>query len=463
MGAEEQRQQKFDRMTKTPIPRLIGELAVPTIISMLVTSFYNMADTFFVGKINTSATAAVGIVFPLMAMIQAFGFFCGHGSGNYISRQLGAHNFEDASKMSATGFVTAFVLGLGILVVGFLFTDPLLHIMGSTETILPYARSYMRIILIGAPYMTASLVLNNQLRFQGSAFYSMIGITTGAVLNIGLDPLFIFVLDMGVAGAALATIISQFVSFCLLIAGTFRGGNLRLNLRDFSPSLKYYQNIVKGGAPSLFRQGLGSFATVCLNLMAGPYGDAAIAAMSIVTRISQFAASVVIGFEQGFQPVCGFNYGAKLFKRVQEGFWFCVKFCTSVLLVAAVCGWIFSPNLIGIFLKTDPLVIEYGSQALRLQALTFPLVGWITIANMMLQTIGKTVKASLLAMSRQFLFFVPVILTLPGFLGILGVQLSQPIADFCSFLLAVPLSISVLREMSHEQEQLEQLKITREN
>ena len=430
MGAEEQRQQKFDRMTKTPIPRLIGELAVPTIISMLVTSFYNMADTFFVGKINTSATAAVGIVFPLMAMIQAFGFFCGHGSGNYISRQLGAHNFEDASKMSATGFVTAFVLGLGILVVGFLFTDPLLHIMGSTETILPYARSYMRIILIGAPYMTASLVLNNQLRFQGSAFYSMIGITTGAVLNIVLDPLFIFVLDMGVAGAALATIISQFVSFCLLIAGTFRGGNLRLNLRDFSPSLKYYQNIVKGGAPSLFRQGLGSFATVCLNLMAGPYGDAAIAAMSIVTRISQFAASVVIGFGQGFQPVCGFNYGAKLFKRVQEGFWFCVKFCTSVLLVAAVCGWIFSPNLIGIFLKTDPLVIEYGSQALRLQALTFPLVGWITIANMMLQTIGKTVKASLLAMSRQFLFFVPVILTLPGFLGILGVQLSQPIADF---------------------------------
>lgn len=463
MGAEEQRQQKFDRMTKTPIPRLIGELAVPTIISMLATSFYNMADTFFVGKINTSATAAVGIVFPLMAMIQAFGFFCGHGSGNYISRQLGAHNFEDASKMSATGFVSAFVLGLGILVVGFLFTDPLLRIMGSTETILPYARSYMRIILIGAPYMTASLVLNNQLRFQGSTFCSMIGITTGAVLNIVLDPLFIFVLDMGVAGAALATIISQFVSFCLLITGTFRGGNLRLNLRDFSPSLKYYQNIVKGGAPSLFRQGLGSFATVCLNLMAGPYGDAAIAAMSIVTRISQFAASVVIGFGQGFQPVCGFNYGAKLFKRVQEGFWFCVKFCTSVLLVAAVCGWIFSPNLIGIFLKTDPLVIEYGSQALRLQALTFPLVGWITIANMMLQTIGKTVKASLLAMSRQFLFFVPVILTLPGFLGILGVQFSQPIADFCSFLLAVPLSISVLREMSHEQEQLEQLKITREN
>ena len=222
MGAEEQRQQKFLRMTQTPIPKLISQLAVPTIISMLVTSFYNMADTFFVGKINTSATAAVGVVFPLMTIIQAFGFFCGHGSGNYISRQLGAQNIEDASKMSATGFVTAFLLGLCILIVGFSFSDPLLYIMGATETILPYAREYMRIILIGAPYMTASLVLNNQMRFQGSAFYSMVGIASGAVINIGLDPLFIFVFDMGVAGAALATIISQFISFCLLIAGTFR-------------------------------------------------------------------------------------------------------------------------------------------------------------------------------------------------------------------------------------------------
>ena len=453
MGAEEQREQKFVRMTQTKIPRLICELAVPTIISMLVTSFYNMADTFFVGKINTSATAAVGIVFPLMAIIQAFGFFCGHGSGNYISRQLGAHNFEDASKMSATGFVTAFILGCCILAIGFAFTDPLLYLMGSTETILPYARSYMRIILIGAPYMTASLVLNNQLRFQGSAFYSMIGITAGAVINVGLDPLFIFVFDLGVSGAALATIISQFISFCLLIAGTFRGGNLKLNLRNFSPSLKYYKNIVKGGTPSLCRQGLGSFATVCLNLMAGPYGDAAIAAMSIVTRISQFATSVVTGFGQGFQPVCGFNYGAKLFARVREGFWFCVKLATCILLAASIAGWFLSENLIEIFLKNDPLVIEYGSQALRLQCLSFTLTGWIIISNMMLQTIGRTVKASLLAMSRQFLFFVPAILTLPHMFDMLGVQMSQPIADVCSFIVAVPLALSELRDMKRLEAQ----------
>lgn len=455
MGAEEQRHQKFLKMTQTPIPNLICQLAVPTIISMLVTSFYNMADTFFVGKINTSATAAVGIVFPLMAIIQAFGFFFGHGSGNYISRQLGAQQLEDAARMSATGFISAFVMGLVILGVGFAFTDPLLRIMGATETILPYAREYMRVILIGAPYMTASLVLNNQMRFQGSAFYSMIGIASGAVINIGLDPLLIFVFDMGIAGAALATIISQFISFCLLIAGTFRGGNLRLDLRNFSPRWEYYKNILKGGTPSLCRQGLGSFATICLNLMAGPYGDAAIAAMSIVTRISQFASSVVIGFGQGFQPVCGFNYGAKLYKRVQQGFWFCVKLSSCILLAAAVVGWFASEQLIEVFLKNDTQVVEYGSLALRLQCLSFPLVGWITISNMMLQTIGKAVRASLMAMSRQFLFFVPAVLTLPQMWGMLGVQMSQPIADVASFILAVVLSISVLKEMNEQQRQEE--------
>lgn len=403
------------------------------------------------GKINTSAIAAVGVVFPLMAIIQAFGFFFGHGSGNYISRQLGAKEVEDASKMSATGFVSAFLMGCVILVVGFIFTDPLLRVMGATPTILPYAREYMRIILIGAPYMTASLVLNNQMRFQGSAVYSMVGIASGAVINIALDPLLIFGFDMGIAGAAVATIISQFISFCLLIAGTFRGGNLRLNLRDFTPCRKYYQNILKGGFPSLCRQGLGSFATICLNLMAGPYGDAAIAAMSIVSRIANFAASVVIGFGQGFQPVCGFNYGAKLYHRVRHGFWFCVKFSSIFLTAVAIAGWICADGLIEIFLKNDPQVVEYGSLALRLQCITFPLLGWITISNMMLQTIGKAVKASLLAMSRQFLFFVPVILLLPGILGMLGVQLSQPIADAATFLLAVPLSIGVLREMSGQE------------
>lgn len=451
MGKPETQEEKYKTMTEKPVSSLICRLAVPTIISMLVTSFYNMADTFFVARIGTSATAAVGVSFALMAIIQAFGFFCGHGSGNYISRKMGQHRFDEAQQMAATGFFTALALGTVIFLLGEILIDPLCRILGATETILPYARQYLRLILIGAPYMTASLVLNNQLRFQGSAFYAMIGIASGAVLNIGLDPLFIFVFDMGVSGAALATIISQFVGFVLLLKGTTQGGNLRIRLRNVTFSKYYYSQIINGGMPSLCRQGLGSVATICLNLMAGPYGDAAIAAMSVVGRVMNLAASVVTGFGQGFQPVCGFNYGAFLYDRVKEGFWFCVKVATVILIVLSAAGYLLAPQVIQLFSKNDPQVITIGTQALRWQCLTFPLCGWITICNMMLQTIGKSFRASLLAMSRQGLFFIPAVLLLPALIGIRGVEIAQPIADVCSFVLAIPLQLSVLHEMTVKQ------------
>lgn len=451
MGKLESQEEKYKTMTEKPVSSLICRLAVPTIISMLVTSFYNMADTFFVARIGTSATAAVGVSFALMAIIQAFGFFCGHGSGNFISRKMGQHRFDEAQQMAATGFFTALMLGTVILVLGEIFIDPLCRILGATETILPYARQYLRLILIGAPYMTASLVLNNQLRFQGSAFYAMIGIASGAVLNIALDPLFIFVFDMGVSGAALATIISQLVGFVLLLRGTTEGGNLRIRLRNITFSKYYYSQIINGGMPSLCRQGLGSVATICLNLMAGPYGDAAIAAMSVVGRVMNLAASVVTGFGQGFQPVCGFNYGAFLYDRVKEGFWFCVKVATVILILLSVTGYLFAPQVIQLFSKNDPQVIAIGTQALRWQCLTFPLCGWITVCNMMLQTIGKSFRASLLAMSRQGLFFIPAVLLLPALIGIQGVEIAQPIADVCSFILAIPLQLSVLHEMTVKQ------------
>ena len=451
MGKPETQEEKYKTMTEKPVSSLICRLAVPTIISMLVTSFYNMADTFFVARIGTSATAAVGVSFALMAIIQAFGFFCGHGSGNYISRKMGQHRFDEAQQMAATGFFTALALGTVIFLLGEILIDPLCRILGATETILPYARQYLRLILIGAPYMTASLVLNNQLRFQGSAFYAMIGIASGAVLNIVLDPLFIFVFDMGVSGAALATIISQFVGFVLLLKGTTQGGNLRIRLRNVTFSKYYYSQIINGGMPSLCRQGLGSVATICLNLMAGPYGDAAIAAMSVVGRVMNLAASVVTGFGQGFQPVCGFNYGAFLYDRVKEGFWFCVKVATVILIVLSAAGYLLAPQVIQLFSKNDPQVIAIGTQALRWQCLTFPLCGWITICNMMLQTIGKSFRASLLAMSRQGLFFIPAVLLLPALIGIQGVEIAQPIADVCSFVLAIPLQLSVLHEMTLKQ------------
>lgn len=445
-------EEKFKMMTETPVPGLIGKLAIPTIISMLVTSFYNMADTFFVGKIGTSATAAVGVVFPVMAIIQALGFFCGHGSGNSISRKLGAKDIDAAEQLAAIGFFTALFLGIGVMVAGLVFLEPLAVFLGSTPTILPYTKEYLGIILIGAPYMTAQLVLNNQIRFQGNAFYSMIGITTGAVLNIALDPLFIFVFDMGISGAALATIISQFVSFLLLLVGIRISTCIPIRIRNLKNLRQHFATIAGGGLPSLFRQGLGSVAALALNLAANPYGDAAIAAMSIVSRITMFANSALIGFGQGFQPVCGFNYGAGRFDRVKEAFWFCVKVAVAALSILAVVGFIFSGNLIEIFRKNDPDVIRIGTTALRIQCVTFPLGSWVIMNNMLTQTIGKTVRASLLAAARQGLFFLPAILILPYIFGLTGIQSAQAVADVFAFILAYVLNRSVMKELSEAEE-----------
>ena len=269
-------------MLETPVKKLVCTLAGPTILSMLITTFYNMVDTFFVGKLNTQATAAVGIVFSLMAIIQAVGFFFGHGSGNYISRKLGAKETEEAEKMAAVGFFSAFIAGAVLMVVCLIFVRPLAYALGSTETILPYTVTYLWIILLGAPAMTSSLVLNNQMRFQGSAFYAMIGIVSGAVLNMVLDPLLILVCNLGIAGAAMATTISQYVSFILLLIMIRRGGNMQIRFCNFKPNIHFYKEIIRGGMPSLCRQGLASVATICLNHTAGMYGDAAIAGMSIV-------------------------------------------------------------------------------------------------------------------------------------------------------------------------------------
>ncbi len=439
---------KFIRMTTAPVEKLVCELALPSIAIMLVSSLYNMADTFFVGTLGTSATAAVGVSFSLMAIIQAVGFFFGHGAGNYISRALGAQDTQDAEKMAATGFVSAFLVGTLIAVAGSLTLTPLAKLLGATETILPYARDYLRFILIGAPFMASSLMLNNLLRFQGSAFFGMIGMVGGAVLNIALDPLFIFTLNMGVSGAALATMLSQALSCGLLFLGCTRAGNVRIRFRSFSPSRRAFSEIARGGAPSLFRQGIASIATICLNQVAGPYGDAVIAAISIVNRVAMFASSALLGFGQGFQPVCGFNYGAKLYERVKKAFWFCNWLISSLLVVLAILGFIFAPDIITLFRKDDLDVIRIGALALRLQCVTFPLWGYCILNNMMLQTMGKAFGASVLALARQGLFLIPLLLILPPHLDVLGIQLTLPITDILSLLITIPLSVHTMRALS---------------
>lgn len=444
-------EEKFIRMTTEPVGRLITEMAVPTIVAMMVTALYNMADTFFVGQLHSnSATGAIGVSFSLMTVMQALGFFFGQGSGNYISRQLGKHQTDDAAIMAASGAAMSFTAGLVVLVIGQIFLEPICLLLGSTPTILPYACDYLRFILIGAPYMMASFTLNNQLRFQGSALYAMIGIATGAVLNIALDPLLIFGLGLGVQGAAIATIISQLVSFILLVVGTTRPGNVHLHFKNIRFTGAIFAQVWKGGFPSLLRQGLISVATICLNLSAGVYGDAAIAAMSVVSRAMGMALSALIGFGQGFQPVCGFNYGAGLYDRVKKAFRFTVLTATAGLVVLSAIGFAFAPRIVAIF-RDDPEVIAFGTTAMRIQCVTFSLGGVVMIANMMTQTMGKTVQASILAAARQGLFFIPAVLLLPTFMGALGVQMAQSVSDVFAFALALPMAISVLRGLDREK------------
>lgn len=445
--------QKHAQMTQTPVEKLICRLAVPCIISMLVTSFYNMADTFFVGQLKSNAaTGAIGVVFSMMAIIQAIGFFFGQGSGTFISRALGQKNQQQAQEMAATAFFISMALGVVIAVLGLIFLEPLAYLLGSTDTILPYTKEYLGVILLGTPWIVSSFVLNNQLRFQGGAFYAMIGITAGAVLNIILDPIMIFSLNLGVAGAGWATIIGQFLSFCLLYAGCIRGGNIPIKLRNVRLRSVYFRGIVQGGLPSLARQCLASLATICLNHAVKPYGDAAIAAMGVVQRITMFGASTMLGFGQGFQPVCGFNYGAGLYDRVKKGFWFCVKVSFCFLVVIAAAGYAFAPQLIRLF-RNDVDVVTFGTAALRFQCITFPLQSWIVMSNMMEQSMGRTVPATFLSIARQGIFFIPMVLILPLFFKETGIQVAQSAADLFTFLCSIPIQIYVLRHMEQPRQQ----------
>ena len=441
---------KHTKMTTLPVEGLVCRMAVPTIVIMLVSAVYSVTDTYFVSQISTGATAGVGVSFPLMAFIQALGLFFGQGCGNYISRMLGARDLGAVSRMTAAGFVSALLAGVLIMTAGLLDTQRLALILGSTETILPYASAYLRFILMGAPWMIGSILLNNILRFQGSPLYAMIGIVSGTVLNIGLTPLFIFVFDMGVAGAGASTMVSQAVSFVILLVGCRRGG-AEIKLKNFTPCLSIYKEIAMSGLPSLCRQLLAGMSAVVLNRTAGAYGDEAIAALSIVSRMVMLIVFITIGFAQGFQPVAGFNYGAGRYDRVMRSFWFGVKVSTAFLAAMAAIAIIFAPQIIALFLR-DSQVIEIGATTLRLMSMSFPLLGFIIMANVMLQTIGKAGRASILASSRQGVFLIAYLLTLPRFFGLLGIQLSVPFADVSAFILSVPITASVLKEMKNAWE-----------
>lgn len=434
------------RMLEEPVPRLVLTLAVPTIISMMVTSiYYNMADTYFVSQINTSASGAVGIVFSIMAIIQAVGFTIGMGSGSVASRLLGQGLPGRAAVIASSAVVSALVCGGLLTLAGLLSLEWFVWILGATETIYPYALQYATYILWGAPVMCLAFTLNNLLRWQGKANRSVIGLGIGGVLNIFLDPIFIFGLDLGISGAAIATLLSQCVSASILASFFLRGqSEIRVSIRCVSTAPKTYLTIFKSGMPSFFRQGMASVSAMALNFNAGVYGDAAVAAMAIVTKVFNFLLSAVIGFGQGMQPVVGYNYGARELGRVRQAVSFSLKFCTALLTVAAAVGAAFAPQIVQFF-RNDPAVVAVGTQAFRFQCVSLPLAAVLVFANMLFQSLGRSWRASLLALCRQGMFFIPLVYLLPMHFGLLGLEMTQMCSDLIAFLVSAAFLLHYFR------------------
>ena len=442
---------QYNKMLKTPIPRLVIMLGIPTTISMLITNIYNMADSYFVSQISLAAGGATSIVFGIMSIIQAFGFMFGHGAGSNISRMLGARRRDEATRYASTGFFFALGCGLLILTLGFVFLEPLMRLLGSTDTILPYAKDYARWILIAAPAMCSSCVLNNILRYEGKATLAMIGLTTGGILNIILDPVFIFWMNLGIAGAGLATAVSQYISFLILISVFLLGRTeSRISVLFIAKEASVLKNIVSTGLPSLFRQGLNSVSTMVLNSQAKAFGDAAIAAMGYVGRTSSLIFSVGLGIGQGFQPISGFNYGAKKYSRVKAASYFTLAFGMGFMGTIAAFCFAFAPNIISLF-RTEAEVLAIGSEALRIQCAFLLFLPVSVVATMLFQSIGKSRRALILSALQSGLIFIPVCIILPHFIGVRGIELAQPIAYFCTAMVSIPMTLSFFRGLPKDE------------
>lgn len=448
---------KFKKLTETPINKIIPQLAIPSIITMLITSVYNLADTYFVSQLSQSASGAVGIIYSLMTIIQTIGFTVSMGCAIVISSELGHKNDEEAEKILSTGFITMLGVGLIIMILGYAFLEPMIMLLGSTETILPYAKTYARFILIGAPLMTSSYVMNAVLRAQGNAVLSMIGLGTGSILNIFLNPILMFGFDLGIFGAGLATLIGQTVSFTLLFCQcNLNKNSMSIKFSRFKPSVKMYKRILKSGMPNFFRQGLSSAASIILNNLANPYGDAAIAAISIVSRTMMFINSAMIGYGQGFQTVTGYNYGAKKYRRVLESFWFTLKSGVCFVCVIAIIGVTFSDEIISLFRKGDMEVIEIGAFMLKLQCLALPLQAVTTVANMFAQCIGYSYRATFLAAARQGIFLFPILFIGTTKFGLRGIQVAQPLSDVFSVVFSIAIISLVLKDVDKLRKQQEE-------
>lgn len=442
---------QYKKMTETPVARLIIALGIPTTVSMLITNIYNMADSYFVSQVSLSAGGATSIVFGIMSILQAFGFMFGHGSGSHISRLLGAKQIEKANRYASTGFFGAMLCGIFIMSAGLLLTEPLMRLLGSTDTILPYAKAYGRWILIAAPAMTSSCVLNNILRYEGKATLAMIGLTTGGILNMLLDPLFIFTFEMGIAGAGLATALSQYISFTILVTiFLLKKTQSTISVRFIAKDLRTLGDIIMTGLPSLARQGLNSVSTMVLNSQAKAFGDAAIAAMGYVGRTSSLIFSVGLGIGQGFQPVAAFNYGAGKYSRVKKGTWFTLGFGAAFIGIISAACFAFAPDIISLFRK-EAAVVDIGGEALRIMCVFLLFLPVSVVGTMLFQSIGKSVPALILSCLQSGLVFIPLCIILPRFFGVTGIEVSQPLAYFTSAVVSLPMTLSFLGHLPKDE------------
>ena len=437
----------YEKMTKTPLTKLIVSLGIPTTISMLVTNIYNMVDTYFVGTLGESQQAATGILFTLQAIIQAIAFMLGQGSGSLVSKALADKNKEEASGYVSTSFFTGIAVGLVLMVFGLIFLTPFMRLLGSTDTILPYAKQYGVCVLVMCPVVVCSFILNNNLRFEGKAFYAMIGLVTGAIVNIFGDYLLIRVIPLGVLGAGIATAASQLISFLILLYFSEKMAQSKIRLRYVSKKLKVYLTICRVGFPALIRQGLSSISNGLLNNLTRPYGDAAIAAMSVVNRFSAFVMCVGLGVGQGFQPVASFNYQAKEIKRVKKGLIVTMIIGSCFIYALAIPGLLFAEDIVRIFQKSEE-VVRIGKFALRCACGGVMCLPISVPVNMLYQSIRKAGTATFLSMLRSGLMFIPTLIISTNLWGLTGIQISQPIADAGTALLSIPFIIAFLKKKS---------------
>ena len=442
-------EQHYRKMTETPVAKLIISMGIPTTISMLITNIYNMADTYFVGTVGESAQAATGVMFTLQAIIQGIGFMLGHGSGSYVSKFLADKDTEKSSTYLSTAFYTAAAFGLLLMTFGLIFLKPMVILLGSTETIVPHAMDYGLWILIACPFILCSLILNIGLRYEGKAFYAMFGLTAGGLLNILGDYILVEKLQMGVYGAGLATAASQMTSFVILLVLFLRTAQSSLKIRFISKNIRIYGNIVRVGMPSLIRQSMNALTSGILNNMTKPFGDAAIAAMSVVSKYAQFLMCVGLGMGQGYQPFAAFNYQARKYDRVKKGLVFLVVFALIFIGTISVLSMFYAEPIIALFQKNTD-VITVGATALRFYAFGMIFMAFSVPVNMLYQSIQKPNISSMLSLMRSGAITIPLLLILVPFVGILGVQIAQPTADVISGLVSIPFIIHFLRSNPKE-------------